>query len=81
MDEPHILEALAHELERRGASVEQIQEYRTYFEGIQPNESVPCPNCYVFHREHGRLIPQCERRGMEPLKCRRCKEVFEVPIA
>jgi hypothetical protein len=80
MDAPRILPVLVRELERRGASVAQIADYGSYWKKIQPNEKVPCPNCYVFHREHGLLVALPQTRGVRPMKCRRCKEVFEMPI-
>jgi hypothetical protein len=70
------------ETERRLASINDrsIKAYKTLWQSFIPPGPFPCPLCYVFDGTVSPLKTLLRVEDMEPLRCNKCGEVFEIPV-
>jgi hypothetical protein len=60
----------------RNATQDQLKSYILYLKSEQRDESLPCPNCYVFRSWHSGLTALYDMDGVTRLVCSVCKETF-----
>lgn len=76
---PALFKHIVGQLRADGFPQSQIDRFAIAWGSLKPGAHLPCPHC-LFDGEEGRLLSLPEADGFEPVRCKRCKTLFNLPI-
>ena len=79
MENPVLYGALIEHMARERFPAAAVRDFDALWHGLKPHEPYPCPAC-VAAGAHGHLVALPEVDGVEPVQCKACAVVFDLPV-
>lgn len=79
MENPTLYGTLIEHMAREHFPAVAVKRFDTLWHGLKPHEPYPCPNC-VAKGARGHLVALPEVGGVEPVQCKACAMVIDLPV-